>query len=121
MKHFPSLFLWRANTTPVWRLRPQAKAQRRQSEVTLTLTPRMVSNDLSTVKQAAVNGMGIAALPAYVCKSELRGRRLTRIMPGWLAGESTFTALLPHRLGLLPAVRIFVDYLARHLPECVLP
>ena len=23
LKHFPSLFLWRANTTPAWRLRPQ--------------------------------------------------------------------------------------------------
>ena len=121
LKHFPSLFLWRANTTPAWRLRPQAKTQRRQSEVTLALTPRMVSNDLSTLKQAAVNGMGIAALPAYVCKAELRTRKLTRILPGWLAGESTFTSLLPHRLGLLPAVRIFVDYLARHLPKCVEP
>jgi DNA-binding transcriptional LysR family regulator len=120
LKRFPSLFLWRANTAPAWRLRAIEK-QQRQSEVTLILTPRMVSNDLSTLKQAAVSGMGIAALPAYVCQSELRSRRLTRIMPGWLAGESTFTALLPHRLGLLPAVRIFVDYLARHLPERVQP
>jgi len=120
LKRFPSLFLWRANTAPAWRLRP-AETRQRQSEVTLNLTPRMVSNDLSTLKQAAVNGMGIAALPAYVCKRELRSQRLTRIMPGWLAGESTFTALLPHRLGLLPAVRIFVDYLARHLPERVRP
>jgi DNA-binding transcriptional LysR family regulator len=60
LKHFPSLFLSRANTTPAWRLRPQAKTRRRQSEVTLPLTPRMVSNDPSTLKQAAVNGMGIA-------------------------------------------------------------
>jgi DNA-binding transcriptional LysR family regulator len=118
LERFPSLFVWRANTTPTWRLRP---THRRQGEVTLTLTPRMISNDLSTLKQAAVNGMGIAALPAYVCKSELRSRQLTRILPGWLAGESTFTALLPHRLGLLPAVRIFVDYLARDLAESVRP
>jgi DNA-binding transcriptional LysR family regulator len=121
LKRFPSLFLWRANTTPAWRLRPQAKTQRRQSEVNLCLTPRIISNDLSTLKQAAVNGMGIAALPAYVCKSERRSRQLTRILPGWLAGESTFTALLPHRLEILPAVRLFVDYLARHLPEYVQP
>ena len=121
LKRFPSLFLWRANTTPAWRLRPRAKTQRRQGEVTLPLTPRMVSNDLFTLKQAAVKGLGIAALPAYVCKSELRSRQLTRVLPGWLAGESTFTALLPHRLGLLPAVRIFVDYLARQLPEFVEP
>jgi DNA-binding transcriptional LysR family regulator len=119
LKHFPSLCVWRANTTPVWRLRSQAKKQRRQSELTLSLMPRMISNDLSALKQAAVNGMGIAALPAYVCKSELRSGQLTRILPGWLAGESTFTALTPHRHGLLPAVRIFVDYLARHLPASV--
>ena len=121
LKNFPSLFVWRVNTTPAWRLRPQARTQRRQSEITLTLTPRIVSNDLSTLKQAAVNGMGIAALPAYVCKGELRSRQLTRVLPGWLAGESVFTALLPHRLGLLPAVRVFVDYLARHLAERVQP
>ena len=120
LKQFPSLFVWRANTAPAWRLQPQAKT-RRQSEVTLALTPRLVSNDLSTLKHAAVNGMGIAALPAYVCKNELRSRQLTRILPGWVAGESTFTALLPHRVGLLPAVRIFVDYLARYLPERVRP
>jgi DNA-binding transcriptional LysR family regulator len=121
LEHFPSLFVWRANTTPAWRLRPQARTQRRQSEVTLALTPRIVSNDLSTLKRAAVQGMGIAALPAYVCQGELRSRQLTRVLPGWLAGESTFTALLPHRLGILPAVRIFVDYLARHLPARLQP
>jgi DNA-binding transcriptional LysR family regulator len=121
LRHFPSLFLWRANTAPVWRLRPEAKPQRRQGELTLTLTPRMISNDLSTLKQAAVRGMGIAALPGYVCRDELRSRQLSRVLPGRLAGESTFTALLPHRLGLLPAVRIFLDYLARHLPARVRP
>jgi hypothetical protein len=45
----------------------------------------------------------------FRAKSKPRSRQLTRVLPGWLAGESTFTALLPHRLGLLPAVRIFVD------------
>jgi DNA-binding transcriptional LysR family regulator len=121
LQHFPSLFVWRANTEPGWRLRPQGGIRRRQSEVTLPLTPRMVSNDLSTLKQAAVDGMGIAALPAYACKTELLSRQLTRILPEWLAGESTFTALLPHRPGLLPAVRTFVDYVSRYLPERVQP
>lgn len=120
LKNFPSLFVWRANTTPTWRLRPQVQRQRSPGEMTVNLAPRLVSNDMASLKRAAVAGMGIAALPAYVCKSELRSRELTRVLPGWLAGESTFTALLPHRRGLLPAVRTFVDYLARHIPKCVL-
>jgi len=39
-------------------------------------------------------------------------------LPAWVAGESTFTALVPHRR-VLPAVKLFVDYLARYLPERV--
>jgi len=106
----------------MWRLRAQAKAQQRnRSEVVQPSAPRLVSNDMSTLKRAAGEGMGIVALPAYVCRSELRGGELTHVLPGWVADESTFTALLPHRQGLLPAVRTFVDYLARNLPEYVAP
>jgi DNA-binding transcriptional LysR family regulator len=74
---------------------------------------------MSTLKRAAVQGMGIVALPAYICKTELRSGELTRVLPDWTADESTFTALLPHRRGLLPGIRTFVDYLARHLPKYV--
>ena len=88
-----------SETAPAWRLRPQAKRQRSSSELTLSLAPRLVSNDMSTLKRAAVEGVGFAALPAYVCNTELCSRELTPSLPGWLAGESTFTALLPHRLG----------------------
>ena len=103
--------------TPAWRLRAQSRAQGGRSEITVPLTPRLVSNDMSTLKRAAAEGMGIVALPAYICKNELRSGDLTQILPGWIADESTFTALLPHRRGLLPAIRSFVDYLARHLPR----
>lgn len=122
LKRFPCLFVWRPNTTPMWRLRAQAKAQRgNRTEAVQPSAPQLVSNDMSTLKRAAAEGMGIVALPAYVCRSELRSGALTQVLPGWFADESTFTALLPHRRGLLPAVRTFVDYLARHLPEYVAP
>jgi len=119
LEQFPCLAVWRANISPTWRLRAQSRAQGSRSEVILPLTPRLISNDMSTLKRAAADGLGIVALPAYTCKAELRSGELTRVLPGWLADESTFTALVPHRRGLLPAVRSFVDYLARHLPEYV--
>jgi DNA-binding transcriptional LysR family regulator len=115
LKQFPCLCVWRANTTPMWRLR----AQDGQGETTLAVTPRLVSNDLSTLKRAAAEGVGVVALPAYLCKQELHSGQLTRVLPRWLAGQSTFTALLPHRRGLLPSVKLFVEYLARHLPKHV--
>jgi DNA-binding transcriptional LysR family regulator len=119
LEQFPCLAVWKSNVTPAWRLRAQSRAPGVRSEVILPLTPRLISDDMSTLKRAAAAGLGIVALPAYICKNELRSGELTRILPGWLADESTFTALLPHRRGLLPAVRSFVDYLAHHLAEYV--
>jgi DNA-binding transcriptional LysR family regulator len=113
LKQFPCLCVWRANTAPTFRL----NAQESQIETNLSVTPRLVSNDLSTLKRAAMEGMGIVALPAYLCIPEMRTGELTRVLPRWLAGQSTFTALTPHRRGQLPAVKLFVDYLARHLPK----
>ena len=64
------------------------------------------------LKQAAVAGFGIVALPGYVCRDELRSGALRRVLPDWLAGDSTLTALIPYRRGLLPSVRVFIDVLA---------
>lgn len=65
LKQFPSLFVWRPNAAPTWRLR----AQDGRGEAALPLRPRLVSNDMSTLKRAAAEGIGIVALPAYVCSS----------------------------------------------------
>jgi len=45
---------------------------------------------------------------------------LRRVLPDWVADESTITALLPYRQGLLPSVRVFVEHLATEFPKMVL-
>ena len=66
------------STNAVWTLR-QADA----SEVALPFTPTLCSDDMSTLKQAAKDNLGIVALPAYVCKDELTAGQLVRILPDW--------------------------------------
>ena len=41
------------------------------------------------------------------------------MLPGWIADESTLTALMPYRQGLLPSVRAFVEHLAAEFPKAV--
>jgi DNA-binding transcriptional LysR family regulator len=113
----PSLFMMREGVPPVWRLRHSSKAK---NEVVMPLTPRLLSDDMIALKQAAIAGLGIVALPGYVCREDVRSGALRRVLPTWLAGDSTFTALIPYRQGLLPSVRVFVDYLAAELPKAVL-
>ena len=116
LRKHSSLFMMRTGISPAWRLR---HASERKSEVVVPLTPRLMSDDMVGLKHAAIAGLGIVALPGYVCREELRSGALRRVLPTWLAGDSTLTALLPYRQGLLPSVRAFIEHLAAQLPKAV--
>ena len=112
----PSLFMMRTGVAPTWRLRHSSEGE---DEMVMPLTPRLLSDDMVGLKQAAIAGLGIVALPGYVCRDEVRSGALRRVLPAWRAGDSTLTALIPYRQGLLPSVRAFIDYLAAGFPKVV--
>jgi DNA-binding transcriptional LysR family regulator len=114
-KH-PSLFMMRTDVSPIWRLR---RSGRRREEVIVPLTPRLLMDDMLSLKQAAIGGLGIVALPGYVCRDDLQAGALRLVLPGWVAADSTLTALMPYRQGLLPSVRAFVEHLAAEFPKAV--
>ena len=43
-------------------------------------------------------------------------RRLQRLLPDWSLPQGVCHAVFASRRGLLPAVRVFIDFLAEHLP-----
>lgn len=117
LQNHPSLFMMRTNVAPVWRLRHTSKAK---DEIVMPLTPRLLSDDMIGLQQAAIRGLGVVALPSYVCRTAVRSGALQRVLPDWIAGDSTITALIPYRKGLLPSVRVFLDHLAAEFPKTVL-
>jgi DNA-binding transcriptional LysR family regulator len=117
LRNHPSLFMMRSGVTPVWRLRHASEVQ---DEVLMPLTPRLLGDEMIGLQRAAIRGLGVVALPGYICRGALRSGALRRVLPDWLAGDSTITALIPHRQGLLPSVRAFLDHLATELPKTVL-
>jgi DNA-binding transcriptional LysR family regulator len=72
-----------------------------------------------SLKQAAIGGLGIVALPGYVCRDDVESGVLRQVLPGWIADDSTLTALMPYRQGLLPSIRAFVEHLAAKFPKAV--
>jgi DNA-binding transcriptional LysR family regulator len=81
--------------------------------------PVFYSNDWFTLRRMATAGVGIVALPAHVCRGELASGALERVLPHWRSDRATLTILTPSRRGTLPAVRAFIDFLARELPRAV--
>jgi DNA-binding transcriptional LysR family regulator len=116
LRDHPSLFMMRTGVDLVWRLRHA----RHKNEVVIPLTPRLLSDDEIGLQDAAIRGVGIVALPGYICRAAVKSGALRRVLPNWIAGDSTITALIPYRQGLLPSVRAFLDHLATEIPKAVL-
>jgi DNA-binding transcriptional LysR family regulator len=117
LRAHPSLFMSRTGVEPIWKLR---HARQQKNEAVMPLAPRLLSDDMVGLQDAAIKGLGIVALPGYVCRDAVRAGKLQRVLPNWLAGDSTITALIPYRQGLLPSVRVFLDHLAAEFPKRVL-
>lgn len=79
--------------------------------------PRYITDDMTALRQAALGGVGIVQLPCMVVEEDLRSGALLDVMPGWAPKGGIVHAVFPSRRGLLPAVRLLIDYLATHIKQ----
>ena len=82
-------------------------------------TPRVLCHDFIVLRAAALAGLGIAQLPESVVREDLHSGALARVLPEWKTPEGIVHAVFPSRRGLLPAVRVFIDFLAERLPAAL--
>jgi len=82
-------------------------------------TPRVLCHDFIVLRAAALAGLGIAQLPESVVREDLQSGALARVLPEWKTPEGIVHVVFPSRRGLLPAVRVFIDFLAERLPAAL--
>lgn len=87
------------------------------SRHTTHFRPMLCSDDMSVLKSATAAGLGIVALPSYVCRQELLGGTLTHVLPDWLAADAQISLLKPTSRGALPAVHALSEHLSNELPS----
>jgi DNA-binding transcriptional LysR family regulator len=78
--------------------------------------PRLLTDDLSTMRTAALAGIGVAQLPSLMAEADIAAGRLVELLPGWRLRNDTVHAIFPTRRGLLPSLRVLLDFLAA---ECL--
>ena len=64
----------------------------------------------------AEQGVGITLLPETVCAEAVRNGELEVVLPEWRLPQGICHVVFASRRGLLPAVRVFIDFLAEKLP-----
>lgn len=86
-------------------------------EETVPVRARLRSDEVQTLKAAAIGGAGVAALPEYLCSGDIERGALVRVLPAWTAGDGAITMLVPSRRGQLPSVREFMNFLIDEFPR----
>lgn len=71
--------------------------QSNRGAIAVDLRPRLLADDNRTLLGAAVAGLGIAVLPAYVAQQALDDGSLQRVLPSYALQETWFLAHVPKR------------------------
>ena len=103
----PSLDLAPMLAKHVWQLNGAEGAT-----VRVTHNPRLVTDDMSQLLYAALEGVGVVKLPTMVTDEYIASGRLVDVLPGWAPQSGIVHAVFASRRGLLPSVRSFIDFLA---------
>jgi DNA-binding transcriptional LysR family regulator len=77
--------------------------------------PRLSASAFPVLRQAAIDGIGIALLPETTCREALESGQLVRILPDWSSRQGVIHLVFTSRRGLLPSVRAVIDFAAEAL------
>ena len=79
---------------------------------TLDCQPRLLVDDFVMLKQAIVDGLGIAVLPDYMSRKEVASGQLVNILPSWGMAAVDVYALYPKHRAKIPKVKAFIDFVS---------
>jgi len=104
---WPSLDFGPANRDHTWALH-----HRDGMTASVRHAPRLVTDDLHMLHEGALQGVGVVLLPTVTVGRDLEEGRLIDLFPDWRPKRWIVHAVFPARRGLLPSVRLLLDFLA---------
>lgn len=108
----PTLALGTEQRECQWRLLGPGNAR-----LAVPFMPRLVTDDMLALKQAALRGVGVVALPLLMIREELDAGTLVTVGAPWQPEPGSVHAVFPSRRGLLPAVRELLDFMGAEYRE----
>ena len=86
-------------------------------QVDVPITARVVSNNVSVLRQAALAGMGIMVRSSVSLEDDLSSGRLVQLLKGHHLGQMSLSLVYPSRRLLSYKVRSFVDFMTAQFPR----
>jgi DNA-binding transcriptional LysR family regulator len=80
------------------------------------LSPQLLCNSESLLHVAALEGMGLAGLPTWMIETDLKEKKLVRVLVQYQPFVAEIYAVYASRKFLSSKVRTFIDFMGEHLP-----
>lgn len=81
------------------------------SDAPIALPLALSSNNLESLLQAALQGLGIAYVPEFIVRRYLDAGELVSVLSSYLKEGGKFSVVWPSSRHMLPKVRVFIDFL----------
>lgn len=109
---FPSLDMGPSARQYLWNMEGPEGVQ-----ATVRHSPRLVTDDMITLRRVALEGGGIVQLPRLVVFKDIRNGVLAPVLNQWRPRGAVVHALFPSRRGLPHSVRTLLDFLVESFGE----
>ncbi len=88
-----------------------------RAEQTLRISPVLISEGVTSIREAVRDGLGLALLPDWLIREDLLSGELVRVLPQWNAKELLVHVVYAgHRL-LPTRVRAFIDFAISYMTK----
>jgi DNA-binding transcriptional LysR family regulator len=94
---------------------PSVKLESEGQSAQVTVSPRMLVNDMDVLRASAIVGLGIGVLPGFQCVDDLLTRKLERVLRAWDIPSTPIHVVYPTARHITPKVRAFVEHLQQRM------
>lgn len=75
------------------------------------------ADDIVALKELALQDLGIALVPTFICRDDVAARKIVPVLPGWSTESTPICVVYPAQKFQHPKTRAFVEAVARLLAE----
>jgi len=100
-----------------WNAKELKLSARNRAEETIHLSPVLISEGVTSIREAVRDGLGISVIPEFLIREDLRCGRLVRVLPQWNPPDLPVHVVYAGARLLPTRVRSFVDFAVSYITK----
>jgi DNA-binding transcriptional LysR family regulator len=88
-----------------------------RAEQTLSVSPVLISEGVTSIREAVRGGLGVAILPDWLIREDILSGRLVRVLPRWKAKDLSVNVVYSGRRTLPVRMRAFIEFAVDYMTK----